>query len=604
MVVDSNGDFKWNSNSDGSEASDSASEQSQNSSMNSKNAKRIIGFGSCCEPYISEAANKRLKQTPMDSYKKIQLAQTLLSLSPLGLNLGETPSFIDLTEVTVPEKIKTKRSPEVNLNAFQLMTEKERLKASNFNASFIRIGSWQRVAHNEGDLVAKYYYAKRKLVWEILDQGLKSKIEVQWHSPSATLDLLISHFRHIPMDLIGKNTEAMTRVKNQHGCRSKKHDNSRYTENSNPNVSPGPKPTALPASKSAAKSRKSTSKNANLLNQPPTFHRESDPQPRKHTMWNVASDFTNGQALIHRRHYAQFPPGALDKHYKKLIQCENRFLEMSQRPFPSQRSAYFLSDFHNGIAEFSFNFDRHGAEIPSNLQLPFSPCVQTRFDPTQQVQTYEQPKPTLRIEDSTSPISDEVIGSQAVQNPKMPVYWDQGITREMISFADFLGREQLPRLFSVAGAAQANPTISCQSFNVYNQGLGSPNLDSQLLSNFENQLMIDLQIEFSDKHLMPQANSLISFPEQVNYAVAADIKHPDYVQEMADNRNLVSAANDPLQPQPNSRVLPPPQPGSWVAARNSGIQITENNATSSFDCGRICNLQQLGQPLEMIHRDE
>ncbi|CAN6715183.1 unnamed protein product [Malus baccata var. baccata] len=520
MVVDSNGDFKWNSNSDGSEASDSASEQSQNSSMNSKNAKRIIGFGSCCEPYISEAANKRLKQTPMDSYKKIQLAQTLLSLSPLGLNLGETPSFIDLTEVTVPEKIKTKRSPEVNLNAFQLMTEKERLKASNFNASFIRIGSWQRVAHNEGDLVAKYYYAKRKLVWEILDQGLKSKIEVQWSNILAM------------RAVIKENEPGILEIE---------------------------------------------------LNQPPTFHRESDPQPRKHTMWNVASDFTNGQALIHRRHYAQFPPGALDKHYKKLIQCENRFLEMSQRPFPSQRSAYFLSDFHNGIAEFSSNFDRHGAEIPSNLQLPFSPCVQTRFDPTQQVQTYEQPKPTLRIEDSTSPISDEVIGSQAVQNPKMPVYWDQGITREMISFADFLGREQLPRLFSVAGAAQANPTISCQSFNVYNQGLGSPNLDSQLLSNFENQLMIDLQIEFSDKHLMPQANSLISFPEQVNYAVAADIKHPDYVQEMADNRNLVSAVNDPLQPQPNSRVLPPPQPGSWVAARNSGIQITENNATSSFD---------------------
>ncbi|RXH82169.1 hypothetical protein DVH24_036510 [Malus domestica] len=262
MVVDSNGDFKWNSNSDGSEASDSASERSQNSSMNSKNAKRIIGFGSCCEPYISEAANKRLKQTPMDSYKKVQLAQTLLSLSPLGLNLGETPSFIDLTEVTVPEKIKTKRSPEVNLNAFQLTTEKERLKASNFNASFIRIGSWQRVAHNEGDLVAKYYYAKRKLVWEILDQGLKSKIEVQWSNILAMRAVIKENE---PGILEIENAEAMTPVKNQHGSRSKKHDNSRYTENSNPNVSLGPKPTALLASKSAAKSRKSASKNANLV---------------------------------------------------------------------------------------------------------------------------------------------------------------------------------------------------------------------------------------------------------------------------------------------------------------------------------------------------
>ncbi|KAM1009766.1 hypothetical protein ACFX2I_045251 [Malus domestica] len=65
------------------------------------------------------------------------------------------------------------------------------------------------------------------------------------------------------MDLIGKNAGAVTPVKNQHGSRSKKHDNSRYTENSNPNVSPGPKPTASPASKSTAKSQKSASKNAN-----------------------------------------------------------------------------------------------------------------------------------------------------------------------------------------------------------------------------------------------------------------------------------------------------------------------------------------------------
>lgn len=38
----------------------------------------------------------------------------------------------------------------------------------------------QRVTEHEGDLVAKCYYAKRKLVWEILDNGLKSKIELQW----------------------------------------------------------------------------------------------------------------------------------------------------------------------------------------------------------------------------------------------------------------------------------------------------------------------------------------------------------------------------------------------------------------------------------------
>lgn len=40
--------------------------------------------------------------------------------------------------------------------------------------------SVQRVSRNEGDLVAKCYFAKRKLVWEFLEKGLKSKIEIQW----------------------------------------------------------------------------------------------------------------------------------------------------------------------------------------------------------------------------------------------------------------------------------------------------------------------------------------------------------------------------------------------------------------------------------------
>lgn len=35
------------------------------------------------------------------------------------------------------------------------------------------------------DLVAKFYYAKRKLVWEILRDGLKDKIEIQWQNISA-----------------------------------------------------------------------------------------------------------------------------------------------------------------------------------------------------------------------------------------------------------------------------------------------------------------------------------------------------------------------------------------------------------------------------------
>ena len=38
----------------------------------------------------------------------------------------------------------------------------------------------QRVAQNKEDLVAKCYFAKRKLMWEILENGLKRKIQMHW----------------------------------------------------------------------------------------------------------------------------------------------------------------------------------------------------------------------------------------------------------------------------------------------------------------------------------------------------------------------------------------------------------------------------------------
>ena len=35
-------------------------------------------------------------------------------------------------------------------------------------------------SRNASDLVGKCYYAKKKIVWEVLEGALKSKIEMQW----------------------------------------------------------------------------------------------------------------------------------------------------------------------------------------------------------------------------------------------------------------------------------------------------------------------------------------------------------------------------------------------------------------------------------------
>lgn len=36
------------------------------------------------------------------------------------------------------------------------------------------------MSKHEGDLVAKCYFSKHKIVWEVLDGGLKKKFEINW----------------------------------------------------------------------------------------------------------------------------------------------------------------------------------------------------------------------------------------------------------------------------------------------------------------------------------------------------------------------------------------------------------------------------------------
>ncbi|XP_057792128.1 uncharacterized protein LOC131008985 [Salvia miltiorrhiza] len=227
--------------------------------------------------------------------------QSQSTQSPLGLTLRKTPSFLSLLQRSLSHGSPGRKPDESGSAA-------EKLKASNFPAVFIKIGSWERATRHEGDLTAKLYYAKRKLVWEVLDGALKSKIEMQWSDISA--------------------------------IRAATPDN-------------------LPATLEIE------------LKQPPLFYREINPQPRKHTLWQQASDFTGGQAPIWRRHYVTFPPGVIDKHYEKLLQCDPRLAALSQKPFPSQNSPYF-DPAMLGISQLSLVFNNYQYQYPYPYPYPNS----------------------------------------------------------------------------------------------------------------------------------------------------------------------------------------------------------------------------------------
>ncbi|GMJ07211.1 hypothetical protein like AT4G30780 [Hibiscus trionum] len=204
--------------------------------------------------------------------------------SPLGLTLRKSPSLLDLIQMRLSQSQASGSAAQAEVLSSGVKKEAkhaaDKLKASNFPASILRIGKWEYKSRYEGDLVVKCYFAKHKLVWEVLEGALKSKIEIQWSD-------IMAIKANCPDD--------------------------------------GPETLNV------------------VLARQPLFFRETNPQPRKHTLWQATSDFTDGQASIHRQHFLQCPQGLLNKHFEKLIQCDMRLNCLSRQPEIVLDSPYFES---------------------------------------------------------------------------------------------------------------------------------------------------------------------------------------------------------------------------------------------------------------------
>lgn len=146
-----------------------------------------------------------------------------------------------------------------------------RLKACNFPATMLQIGNWQCTSQHVGDIVSKMYFAKRKIVWEVLEGGLKNKVEVQWSDISA-IQARFYEDEAATLELVVRRA--------------------------------------------------------------PLFFRETDPQPRKHTIWQSTKDFTMGEASQCKPHRLVVAPGVMNRHWKKLLDFDPRLNALSKCPPP------------------------------------------------------------------------------------------------------------------------------------------------------------------------------------------------------------------------------------------------------------------------------
>eukprot|EP00256_Glycine_max_P052069 XP_014618311.1 uncharacterized protein LOC100787534 isoform X2 [Glycine max] len=214
---------------------------------------------------------------------------------------SQLPPLLGLKITMTPEMLQPTKTSQVAAN-----NKVEKLKAVQFPMDMLRIGYFKIEAKYPYELVAKCYYARQKLIWEILHDGLKFKIEIHCQNISAIRAVM------------EENSPGILEIE---------------------------------------------------LDKVPSFFREIDPKPKKHTTWTISHDFTDGQASEYRRHYLQFPHGVLDQHYIKLLQSDNRLLELSLRPFPSSHFAYFSSHLDQGTTQFSFGHDPHAIAYTYSLML-------------------------------------------------------------------------------------------------------------------------------------------------------------------------------------------------------------------------------------------
>ncbi|KAH0850011.1 hypothetical protein HID58_095870 [Brassica napus] len=110
-------------------------------------------------------------------------------------------------------------------------------------------------------------------------------------------------------------------------------------------------------------------------NFPATVLRIGQWEPRKHTLWQATSDFTDGQASMNRQHFLQCLPGILNKHIEKLLQCDHRLFCLSQEPemnfdtlFSDTRQSIFEDPSVSGAQSSSEHMSlSHDALSPSSV---------------------------------------------------------------------------------------------------------------------------------------------------------------------------------------------------------------------------------------------
>ncbi|XP_071726861.1 uncharacterized protein [Rutidosis leptorrhynchoides] len=363
---------------------------------------------------------------------ELSLYDGLNEPSPLGLCLKKSPSLLELIQEKINQSHSEKADlPSENHEATTKTDSKARakgkrvandkLKASHFPALLLRIGQWEYVSQHEGDLLAKCYFSKHKIVWELLDGGLKKKFEINW------------------ADIVGLKANC---------------------------AAYGPGTLTI------------------VLDKQPVFYHEINPQPKKHTQWRVTSDFTDGEASNNRQHVLQCAQGLLNQHFEKLIQCDARLNFMSRQHIVSNvpyfpPKPFFEDHDMSGNNEFNLQDIYCIERMASASTLPSSSSKTVESSSL----FFIQPDMSKDVHSSSSGMSTDIEWQKDITpqlQPTMPIFDTMNYIGNCYS-EQYVSSLNLPFANNVAGQVNPNDMLENISHILLSDNQLTPTSDERML---------------------------------------------------------------------------------------------------------------------------
>ncbi|KAL3749966.1 hypothetical protein ACJRO7_011008 [Eucalyptus globulus] len=109
-----------------------------------------------------------------------QSAQTAVATPHAQGNSNEALESLTVLNLKPEKTIYMLKKSEAILREGQVDRQTPKFKATSVPFNVLRIGQYEVRPQYQSNLIAKWYYTRKRLIWEVLENFVTKKIEISW----------------------------------------------------------------------------------------------------------------------------------------------------------------------------------------------------------------------------------------------------------------------------------------------------------------------------------------------------------------------------------------------------------------------------------------